>query len=163
MEKGKEFLLNQNIRSILISFSQQVESLTEKHIELQEKIDSMDADLFMIIPCIIILRTLDENDRRIYNLYYPELRQQNGEQENFDKLKKDYNTIKSKNDGFDVYNLLENAILEKDTDLIQLQAMKITKEDIDKFVNEIKRLAILLQRSKPTDWNTLMETAMGII
>lgn len=162
-EKGKEFLLNQNIRSILISFSQQVESLTEKHIELQEKIDSMDADLFMIIPCIIILRTLDENDRRIYNLYYPELRQQNGEQENFDKLKKDYNTIKSKNDGFDVYNLLENAILEKDTDLIQLQAMKITKEDIDKFVNEIKRLAILLQRSKPTDWNTLMETAMGII
>ena len=33
-EKGKEFLLNPNIRGILISFSQQVEGLTEKHIEL---------------------------------------------------------------------------------------------------------------------------------
>ena len=47
-----------------------------------------------------------------------------------------------------------NIILERD----------ITKnEEIKKLVHEIKRSAILLQRSKPSDWNLLMETAMGIV
>ena len=89
-EKGKDFLLNKNICNMLISFSQLIEGLTEKYKDLQDKIESMDADIFMLIPCLAILRSLDENDKSIYTFYYPELGLQNSDHESFNNLKKIY-------------------------------------------------------------------------
>jgi hypothetical protein len=162
-EKGKDFLLNKNICSMLISFSSLIEGLTEKYKEIQDKIESMDADIFMIIPCLAILRSLDENDRSIYTFYYPELGLQSSDQESFNNIKKMYLNMKTRDDGYAVYNVLEQAILEKETNNAQLANANIKIEEIDKLLHEIKRVAILLQRNKPAEWNSLMETAMGII
>jgi len=163
-EKGKEYLVNENVRRLLISITLMIEGLTEKHVEIQDKIESMDTDLFMIVPSILILRSLDENDLRIFQSYCPELlQQQNSEQNILDKLKSDYERMRRKNDGFVLYNIVENAILEKEIDSKQQMGFNFNKQDIDKIVHEIKQIAILLQRSKPTEWNMLMETAMGII
>ena len=162
-EKGKEFFLNKGSCNMLISFSQLIEGLTEKHKEVQEKIESMDADIFIIIPCLAILKSLDENDTSIYTLYYPELSLQSGDQQCFDNIKKMYTRLKQQTTGYALYNIVEQLILELPLDVKQVSDTKIIKEHVDKLLHEIKKLAMLLQRSKPTEWNSLMETAMGII
>lgn len=162
-EKGKDFFLDQNTCRMFISFSQLIEGLSEKYLEIREKIESVDSEIFMIIPCITILRSLDNEDRSIYSLYYPELSPENTSQEIFNSLKNLYFSMKKRNDGYDVYNALEQAIIQTETEKIDLAGLNITKQEIDKLIHEIKRVAIMLQRSKPAEWNSLMETAMGII
>ena len=164
-EKGKDFLLNKNICQMLISFSQLIEGLTEKYKEIQDKIESMDADVFITIPCLAILRSLDDNDKSIYTFYYPELGLPSADQETFNNLKRLYSEIKKRNndDTYTLYNALEQAILLETNSTQQISRCKVEKIELEKLLHEIKKVAILLQRNKPAEWNSLMETAMGII
>ena len=72
-EKGKSFFLNTSVYNMLLSFSLLIEGLCEKYKEIQEKFESMDTDVFIIIPRIVTLRSLDDNNRNIFELYFPEL------------------------------------------------------------------------------------------
>ncbi len=160
-EKGKSFLLNRSICNMLIAFSQQIEGLTEKYKELREKVESMDAAVFILIPCLEILRSLDDNDKSIYTFYYPELGLQTSDREAFDSLKRLYVELKRRGDGYALYNALERAIVEDRA--VPSEGTCASREETARLLHEIKRFAMLMQRSKPTDWNSLMETAMGII
>ncbi len=167
-EKGKDFLLSRETCATLISFSQMIEGLTEKHRELQEKLDAMDSDVFITIPCLAILKSLDDSDISIYSTYYPaaaaDLRVgATHEKEGLDSLMKEYHGLRQKTDSYALYNVMEKAILEKPVEERTLTELRLPREEINKMVHAIKRLAILLQRGKPTDWNALMETAMGIV
>lgn len=156
-EKGKDFLLSGGVCSMLVSFSQLIEGLAEKYKEVREKIESMDSEIFMIIPCVAILRSLDENDSSIYALYYPASQSQDGT--NFAGLRRMYQELRTGMVGKrEVYNVMESAILDHEVDCTSKE-----RADVGKLLNEIKRAAVLLQRSKPAEWNRLMETAMGII
>ena len=153
-EKGKYYLLDNSIKKMFVDFSQLIEGLSEKYQEVRDKFEAMDADVFLIVPSLAILRSFEDKGEIMYNLYYPELRQNSKDAEEFRKLKEMYNHLKKKKGEYKIYKQIEETILERD----------ITKnEEIKKLVHEIKRSAILLQRSKPSDWNLLMETAMGII
>lgn len=160
-EKGKDFFINKTTSKMLITFSQFIEGLCEKHKEMQEKIDYMDADIFIIIPCLAILRALDINDKSLFNCYYPEPTSANNEI--FKNIKAMYTEMKKGYDEFKLYNIIELSLLEKEIDVKKLIETNISKEKIDQLLHELKKGAILLQRNKPTDWNNLMETAMGII
>jgi hypothetical protein len=160
-EKGKEFLLNPETCKMFISFSQLIEGLSEKYGDFKEKIESADADVFMIIPCIKILRSLDDGERIMFNTYYPEINNTNG-QDLYSNLKAQYYKLKAKNDGYDIYNYLEQIILDLKSKE-QGGILNVGKEETQSLLHEIKKAAIMLQRSKPSDWNALMETAMGII
>ena len=164
-EKGKTYLLNPGVLQMLINFSQFIEGLAEKYHEIKEKLEFMDADIFLLIPCLEILRTLEENDRTIYNLYYPEFGSSTSDKEAFTDLKRIYQEIKDKGDGYLIYNQLEQTLLEKDNDADKSSPDDVgaRKEEIDKLIHEVKRVAILLQRNKPMEWNSLIETAMGTI
>ena len=63
--------------------------------------------------------------------------------------------MKTRDDSYAVYNVIEQAIPEKETNSTQLANANIKREEIDKLLHEIKRVAILLQRSKPAEWNSL--------
>ena len=90
----------------------------------------------------------------MYNLFYPDIQSNQKDAEQFAQLKRLYEKMKKTEGEYFTYNKLEEAILEQGSTI---------NEEINKIEHEIKRLAILLQRNKPSDWNLLMETAMGIL
>jgi hypothetical protein len=151
-ERGRYYLLNPPIREMLLNFSQLIEGLLEKYEKVKKMFETMEADVFLIVPSLAILRSLEQNNEVMYNLYYPEIENKEGEE--FKQLKSMYETMKRREGSHQAYNKLEQAILELN---------HTSNKDVERMVHKIKRLAIILQRNKPSDWNLLMETAMGII
>lgn len=162
-EKGKYFLLNTEICDMLITFSQLIEGLIEKYKEIQEKIESMDTDIFMIIPSLTLLNNLDADSKSSECLFFTELGISTHDQETIVHLRDSYKRMKEQSDGFQLYNIIERAILDKKGTDEELTQLGLSKEDLEKLLQGIKKGAVTLQRSKPVEWNTLMETAMGII
>lgn len=149
-ERGKEYLLNKSAKETLLSMSELIEGLTEKHSEVTEKIEAMDSDIFIIIPSLAILKAIDNNTPLLYKEY-----------NELEQLKHKYRKMKRKTKGYELYNALEKIILEKDQDLSSKVGVKL--EDMNKLVHDIKQLAIVIQRYNPTEWNILMEISMGIV
>lgn len=149
--KGKFFFLDPNIMNLLMEFSQQVESLGARYADVKEKMESMDADVFLMIPCMAILKSLKERDERIYIFCDKPLDQV------FEELKEKSKAINDK-----AYPIIERGLLEKESDETVMKEANLTKEQLGELINEIKRAAMVLQRSKPADWNLFIETAMDV-
>eukprot|EP00826_Nyctotherus_ovalis_P047494 TRINITY_DN5466_c0_g1_i1.p1 TRINITY_DN5466_c0_g1~~TRINITY_DN5466_c0_g1_i1.p1 ORF type:complete len:325 (+),score=82.94 TRINITY_DN5466_c0_g1_i1:1118-2092(+) len=155
--KGKNYLLDPKKRQTLLSMSELIEGLVEKHREVQEKIESVDAEIFITIPCLAILKAIDEKDSVLQYIY-----SYNNDEEHmkrFEEIKSEYKAIDSK--GYELYNTLERIFLEKP---MEEQLKKwADKEGTKKLVHDIKELAMMTQRTRPSEWNSLVETSMGII
>jgi hypothetical protein len=163
-EKGKEFLLNANVSGMLIHFSRLVEVAAEKHKELREKIETADTEVFVIIPCLVVLSSLDGDGKSICQTYYPSLKQPGSEQSHYDQTKQTYDAMQTRSrDKYGLYNLVELSIMDKDITEKQLLPHKLAKGQIAELVHNIKLIAMGLQRHNPAEWNSLMETAMGQI
>lgn len=72
-EKGKIYFLDKNRCSQLIYFSNVLEGLSEKYDTFKEQIESFDAEVFVIIPMIMVLRKIDGEDRGICEHFLPQL------------------------------------------------------------------------------------------
>jgi hypothetical protein len=72
-EKGKEYFIDRNKCAQLIHFSQMIEIASEKNREFSEQIECRDADIFISIPCLLLLRYLENDDKGICKLFYPGL------------------------------------------------------------------------------------------
>lgn len=151
-ERGKEFLLNADTKATLLSMSELIEGLMEKHKETVEKIEAMDADIFLTVPCLAVLKALDDGGKDA------SLCRASKELE---EARRNYRRVRGRSGGYELYNALERMILEKKVE--EGAGGKAKLEDMNKLVHSIKQLAIVTQRSNPTEWNALMETAMGII
>lgn len=149
--KGKFFFLANDTLNLLIEFSRLVESLGEKYEDVKEKIEAMDADVFLIVPCMAILKSLRDKDERIYMFCDKPL------DKVFEELKE-----KSKDITIEAYQIIERGLLDKENEEKALTKAKLTKEQLKELINEIKRAAMVLQRNRPADWNLFMETAMDI-
>eukprot|EP00826_Nyctotherus_ovalis_P003127 TRINITY_DN1062_c0_g2_i9.p1 TRINITY_DN1062_c0_g2~~TRINITY_DN1062_c0_g2_i9.p1 ORF type:complete len:137 (+),score=43.50 TRINITY_DN1062_c0_g2_i9:107-517(+) len=136
---------------MLISIAELIEGLGEKYEKARDMFETMEADVFLVVPCLAILRSLESSSYTMYTLYCPEM--QSREAEDFEQLRAIYGEMKKKLGAHRSYNVLEQAVLE----------INNCNKDVERMVHKIKRLAIILQRSKPSDWNLLMETAMGIL
>jgi hypothetical protein len=163
-EKGKEFLLRSKICNMLVYFSQLIEGAKEKYKEFQDKIDSVDTEIFIIVPCIAVLNSLNGNDKGLCKTYYPAIDKAGPERDQYESLKGSYEKLKTEaNDGYKLYNILEQAIFDMKIDERIMKKCGVTQAEISSLVHEIKGIAMEMQRHSPTDWNTLMETAMGHI
>jgi Fe2+ transport system protein B len=157
-EKGKAYFLNGKTCSQLIHFSQIIEGTAEKYKEFQEQIECRDADIFVSIPCLLILKSLEDNDKGICKYFLPHLDDPN------DKLGKIYHEIKTvyaeeckKHNYYEYYNYVERLVLNIG---VQDQTFK-HKTQIETMMQKITQLSIELQRSKPTEWNNLMDVLLG--
>jgi hypothetical protein len=160
-DKGKEFFLNPKEFDLLVSLSELIEGLSEKYREIKEKIESTDAEIFIIIPCLAILKSLDSNNSDLLNMYCPNGDIKSKEQVALNDVKQMYQDLKKRNDTYELYNVIEQALIDKPIE--KLTCINIQPAEINKLLQDIKRVAIVLQRNKPSEWNALMETAMGII
>lgn len=162
-EKGKEFLIHPKTCNQLIYFSQLIEGVAEKYKEVQEKIDSIDTELFVIFPCLIVLNSLDGDDRGICKTFYPPLEIDNHvELLHYEGIKNNYENLRGRsNNGYQLYNLVEQAILDRTLNEGILKSCCVTRDEVHKLVHDIKRTSMGLQRHKPAEWNGFLETAMG--
>eukprot|EP00826_Nyctotherus_ovalis_P033865 TRINITY_DN2762_c0_g1_i7.p1 TRINITY_DN2762_c0_g1~~TRINITY_DN2762_c0_g1_i7.p1 ORF type:complete len:306 (+),score=102.53 TRINITY_DN2762_c0_g1_i7:789-1706(+) len=160
-EKGKDFFCDPAAFKQLIYFSQLIEGVCEKHEDIQEKVNSMDTELFIIIPCLLVLNSLDEDDRGICGKYYPVLMESGANQEEYKSLKRRYQELRRKcRDNYELYNTLEKAIIDE-TQAIK-SSKKYSETTVKDMVHKIKCIAMEIQRCKPEDWNSFIEVGMGI-
>eukprot|EP01022_Parablepharisma_sp_SALTPOND_P015721 TRINITY_DN224_c0_g4_i2.p1 TRINITY_DN224_c0_g4~~TRINITY_DN224_c0_g4_i2.p1 ORF type:complete len:440 (-),score=41.77 TRINITY_DN224_c0_g4_i2:259-1578(-) len=161
-EKGKEFFLAPKVCNMLIYYSRLIEGAVEKHVELKEKIEEIDTEIFVIFPCLVVLNSLDDDDNGICKAYYRALNEIGAEAYHYESTKKKYETLKNRcKDGYELYNVIELAILDKPIKETKMNKCKVTPEDIKHIVHDIKRIAMGLQRNQPTEWNSLTGVAMG--
>lgn len=160
--KGQEFFLSEDMCRMLICFSQLIEGVAEKYKDIQEKIEAADTDIFVMLPCLVVLNSLDGDDKGICEHYYPNIQNPGPEQEEFKLLKEKYQKLKKKSkDGYEFYNIVERAVLEKDITTKHAKECNVEIGEVKHLTHRIKRIGIEMQRYKPSEWNALMETAMG--
>lgn len=76
-ESGKVYFLNKKKCSQLIFFSSVLEGLSEKYKNFAEMIECCEAEIFIIIPMIIVLRRINFEDQNICQHFLPELNDKN--------------------------------------------------------------------------------------
>jgi len=158
-EKGKEFLINEEKCKQLIKFSQIIEILREKYKEINEQVESRDPTIFVWIPSILVLKSLNNEDCQICKDF--NINMYNNEEEcgkTYLELKEHY-TVLSKDfgDSYALYNLIEKSIL------FDYNHLDINNKLLLEFNNKLKILAMQLQRAKPSDWNNFIDLAMNYI
>jgi len=159
-EKGKEFLLNQEKCTQLINFSQLIEILCEKYKELNEQLESRDPNIFVWIPSIVILNSIQYDDKGICMEFNPHMYNEKEESGKlFKELKQLYVRIAQDfDDSYVLYNMLEKSLLfDEITEL-----KKGNKTFLYEFDKKIKILGMQLQRWKPSDWNNFIDLAMNM-
>lgn len=70
-EKGKNYFLDQKMTTCLVHFSHILDVTSEKHDAFRSKIECCDAELFLLIPQLLILFHLDKCDKDICLTFYP--------------------------------------------------------------------------------------------
>ena len=169
-EKGKEYLLNKTKYSQLLFFSEMIEIVCEKysHYSIYDLIEDSDPSIFVSLPCILLLKAIDNEDKGICAEYIPNI---NNTNEDSGKLFALIKQIKAKllkeiKDDYLSYNLLEKLILfdnTKEQNDIEKEVEKhIDKEEIKEFKTSLINLSMHLQRYKPSEWNTFFELAMNV-
>ena len=133
--------------------------LCEKYKELNEQLESRDPNIFVWIPSIVILKSIEKDDKGICMEFNPNMYNPICESGKvFRELKHLYTLIsKDFDDSYLLYNMLEKSILFDEIQELQ----KINKTYLSEFDKKIKILAMQLQRLKPTDWNNFIDLAMN--
>lgn len=150
-----------------------LEITSEKHPAFADQIDCRDSELFMSIPCLIILKCIDNDDHGFCVTHYPDLSTAGSEaQTKMRDLQSLYTKEKNKRAGssFEFYNHLEALILGMNTPSttqgsgihakrgqLSLQGEK----EVTKIVSDIKLLGMMLSRHNPSEWNEFVDACLG--
>jgi len=157
-EKGKEYFLNGRTCSQLIHFSQVIEATSEKYKEFEEQIECRDADIFLTIPCLLILKGLEDNDGAICRYFLSGIDDPGTKYgKMYAELKKVYLKESQDLNYYDYYNHIEKNVLNIPSENEEL----IKKKDINGVIHKIKQLSIELQRAKPSEWNSFLDVLLG--
>ncbi len=164
-EKGKRYFLETKQFNFLINFSHMVEGTGEKYKDFQEKLDSREADVFLIIPCLLILKFLDNDDKMICSYFLPQIVKIHDKiNDIYVKLNEEFKRWKGLNmKKYEYYNSIEKAILGVGLNEIERNnSLANPPELFERILHKIKQLAIELERNKPYEWNEFLDAAMII-
>lgn len=90
-----------------------IEATAEKHKNFSEQLEQRDAEIFLVLPSLLILKSLENDDKDICNFFYPDM--QNEESDSGRKmknLKQVYESGRDKYGSYDFYNLMEKILIE---------------------------------------------------
>ena len=57
----------------LLHFSSVIEATAEKHKSFSEQLEQRDSEIFFIIPSLLILKSLENDDKEICSFFYPDM------------------------------------------------------------------------------------------
>lgn len=132
-----------------MAFSTIVDAAKDKYPQFRELIDYSDPSIFWIIPSLIILRSLEDEDEGLAEsfLTHPNFSHKHHE---YLLLKHTYLEEKSHNfRHFSLYNRLESLVISQD------QPRSIPTPLVA-LMNKVKELAVSMERINPMDWNDML-------
>ncbi|MCQ2815763.1 MAG: hypothetical protein MJ252_00705 [archaeon] len=169
-ERGKDYLMDELKYSQLLFFSEMIEILCEKYAKysIYNLIEDSDPSIFVSIPCILLLKAIDNEDKHICIEYIPNILNEEDESGKLFTFLKGIkrNLVEKVKDDYLAYNLLEKLILfdgTKEQEMIEKQVENyLEATQIKEFKKSLINLSVHLQRYKPAEWNTFFELAMNI-
>ena len=69
-EKAKTYFANMKR---FLHFSEWLEAIAEKHPAFNESIQNRDAEIFVSIPCLLLLMAVDKEDKNLCKLFCPDM------------------------------------------------------------------------------------------
>lgn len=111
-EKATIYFSNPKKCNQFLHFSERLEAIMEKHEGFREQIETRDAEIFVSIPCFLVLMALDQEDRKLCQSFCPDMFK-DGTDTNlkFQELKAHFEGRNIEED-FELYNILEKTILD---------------------------------------------------
>ena len=158
--QGLTYFLDSKTFNQLLHFSQVIEATGEKHRQFAEQLEQRDTEIFFIIPQLLILKSLENDDKEICSFFYPDMYNASTEKGKVVvELKKIYEKGQQKHGSYEFYNLLEKCLIEVDLDAedkARVQDLRLEST----LLKEIKGLAMCLSRFKPADWNKFLDVVI---
>lgn len=71
--QGLTYLMDPKKFKQLLHFSSVIEATAEKHKAFSEMLEQRDSEIFFIIPSLLILKSLENDDKEICNFFYPDM------------------------------------------------------------------------------------------
>ena len=162
-EKGKTYFLNPKRCSQLVYFSSMIDLLSDKYPRFKDQIECCDAELFLTLPAILVLKCLENEDKGICQHFFPPMYD---ESENsgliWKRLKRSYTLGKLASYSDQEYQqLLEVSIIGMPVDnLARSQTLSPKFDNMDSSLHKIKHLAMEIHRHKPVEWNLFLDVAL---
>jgi hypothetical protein len=114
----------------------------------------------MYIPQLLILKSLENDDKEICSFFYPDMYKPSTEKGRVVvELKKVYAAGQQKLGSYEFYNLLEKCLIEVELDDTDKQRVKDLRLE-PTLIKDIKGLAMCLSRFKPADWNKFLDVVI---
>ena len=150
-EKGKEYFLNPKHQQQLIHFSSVIEGTMEKHEAFRSQVENREAEIFITIPCLLILKSLEEDDKEICRSFYPDMYDEETKQgRTYSGVKLTFLAESNRcGNEYDYYNYVEKLLISDG------MATPLP------IVQKIKNLAMELSRARPQDWNKFMNVLIS--
>lgn len=126
-------------------------------------VECSDADIFLIIPCILILKYLDKDDKNLCKYFLPNLNQIDTKTfRTYFQLEKQFEEWKKiALDHYMYYNILEKLIIGVVLSEKEKAKYEENKDNIDKMMGKLKNIGMELHRFDPTEWNSFMEICLA--
>jgi hypothetical protein len=158
--QGLAYFLNSKKLNQLLHFSQVIEAIGEKHKQFADQLEQRDTEIFVIIPSLLILKSIENDDKEICSFFYPEIIDKNSEKGKImQQLKINYEAGRKKLGGHEFYNLVEKSLTE--VPLSESEHKKSKELDLERsLLKEIRLIAMCLSRFKPADWNKFLDVVI---
>lgn len=158
--QGLTYFLNSKKLNQLLHFSQVIEAIGEKHKQFADQLEQRDTEIFVIIPSLLILKSIENDDKEICSFFYPDIIDKNSEKGRImEQLKRNYEAGRKKLGGYEFYNLVEKCLIE--VALNESENKKSIELDLERsLIKEIRGLAMCLSRFKPADWNKFLDVVI---
>lgn len=128
--------------------------------------EQVEADVFIVVPCLVILKALDKDDKHLCKYFLPNLNQIDTKTfRNYYELDREFDEWKkSTPEHYTYYNILEKLIIGIGLSAPEQQKYQQFNPLVTKIISKIKILGSELHRFNPPEWNAFMEVCMaGII
>ena len=137
-----------------------IEAAAEKHVKFAEQLEERDAEIFIMIPALLILKNIENDDKQIGSIFYPDLENPDSEQgRQASILRALYESLIHKKGKYELYNLIEKCLLS--VPLTTTDKATLAKYDIEATLTKpILGLAMQLSRFKPADWNKFLDVVI---
>lgn len=115
----------------------------------------------MNIPALLILKSLENDDKEICKLFYPGMFDPTSEKyilvRNMRTL---FTKLRKMHSRYELYNLMEKCIIE--VSLSKDELLQLATLDLERvLLKDIRRLAIELSRNSPADWNKFLDVVLS--
>ena len=159
-EKGAAYFTDSKKCNQLLHFSQVIEAIKEKHSKFANQIDDRDAEIFVSIPCIMVLMGIDGEDKGLTAQFCPDIFKDGTELNLVLTELKDLVGGKKICEDYEVYNYIEKQILDMELPEEIKRKLKHQEFKIELILQKIKWLAMQLSRADPQEWNLFLDVLL---